>query len=325
MAGGAKAEASRLRWITLIAIVAFIGITAGLVAAEGLILSRDWVFAWAMLGLLAISLSDVKRWLRGLVFDWLPFVGILFVYDIARGAADNLGISPHTSTAIDVDGALFGHPIPTVWLQNHLYHFPHARWYDWGAFVVYLTHFFATFLIAMALWRFAYPQFRRFRTMVLALTAAGFATYVLFPGTPPWLASQEGHLPYLYRVIGEMWNHTGGMYPAAGLFQNGNEYVNEVAAVPSLHAAYPVLFMLFFWRGARPWLRVVLVAYPLAMAFTLVYAGEHYVFDVMLGWIYAAVVYRTVTALEGVLARRRARAPALSADSPVPGTASATM
>src|ERR671935_1560378 len=168
---------ARSHRITLIAILAFIGITAGLVAAEGLILSRDWVFAWAMLGLLAISLSDVKRWLRGLVFDWLPFVGILFVYDIARGAADNLGIKAHTSTAIDVDGALFGHPIPTVWLQQHLYHFPHARWYDWGAFVVYLTHFFATFLIAMALWRFAYPQFRRFRTMVLALTAAGFATY----------------------------------------------------------------------------------------------------------------------------------------------------
>lgn len=313
--------------ITLIAIVLFIGITAGVVAAEGLILSRDWVFAWAMLGLLAISLTDVKRWLRGLVFDWLPFVGILFVYDIARGVADNLGIKPHTSTGIDVDGALFGHPIPSAWLQNHLYHYPTAHWYDYGVFIVYLTHFFATFLIAVFLWRFAYPQFRRFRTMILALTAAGFLTYVLFPATPPWLAAQQGHVPYLYRVIGEMWNHTDGMYPAAGLFQNGNGYVNEVAAVPSLHAAFPLLFTLFFWRRARPWLRVLLAAYPLAMAFTLVYTGEHYVFDVLLGWVYAVAVYGAVTAIERELAkRRRARVPAtaLGSDTRLPETAGAT-
>ena len=322
---------ARSHRITLIAILAFIGATVGLVAAEGLILSRDWVFAWAMLGLLAISIADVKRWLRGLVFDWLPFVGILFVYDIARGVADNIGIAPHTSTGIDVDAALFGHPIPSVWLQNHLYDYAHVHWYDYGAFVVYLTHFFATFVIAMLLWRFAYPQFKRFRTMVLALTAAGFLTYALFPGTPPWLAAQEGHLPFLYRVIGEMWNHTDGMYPAAGLFQNGNEYVNEVAAVPSLHAAFPLLFTLFFWRGARWWIRAILVAYPLAMAFTLVYAGEHYVFDVLLGWIYAGAVYGAVTAVERARERRRARAPVplpaevpRPAEAPLPGTARAT-
>src|SRR5689334_314355 len=316
---------TRSQRITLIGIVVFIGVTVGMVAAEGLILSRDWVFVWAMLGLLALSLTDVKRWVRGILFDWLPFVAILFAYDIARGVADNLGIAPHTSTGIDVDGALFGHPIPSVWLQQHLYDYSHVHWYDYGVFVVYLTHFFATFIIAVFLWRFAYPQFRRFRTMTLALTAAGFLTYVLFPATPPWLASQEGHLPYLYRIIGYMWNYTDGMYPAAGLFQNGNEYVNEVAAVPSLHAAFPVMFLLFFWTPARgkPWLRAILVAYPLAMAFTLVYAGEHYVFDVLLGWIYAVVVYSAVTAIERARARRRvpARKPALATDSALPETA----
>jgi membrane-associated phospholipid phosphatase len=165
--------------------------------------------------------------------------------------------------------------------------------------------------------------------MILALTAAGFLTYVLFPATPPWLASQQGHIPYLYRIIGYMWNHTDGMYPAAGLFQNGNEYVNEVAAVPSLHAAFPLMFTLFFWSSARgrPWLRALLVAYPLAMAFTLVYAGEHYVFDVLLGWIYAVGVYAAVTAVERARAKRRhARVPAARpAEAPLPGTARATI
>jgi membrane-associated phospholipid phosphatase len=84
-----------------------------------------------------------------------------------------------------------------------------------------------------------------------------------------------------------------------------------VAAVPSLHAAYPVLVLLFFWGRARPWLRALLVAYPLAMAFTLVYGGEHYVFDVVLGWVYAVAVFAAVNAFER--ARSRSRAPAETA------------
>src|SRR5689334_25442629 len=33
--------------------------------------SRDWLFAWLLLGLLAVSLADPKRWVRGVVVDWL--------------------------------------------------------------------------------------------------------------------------------------------------------------------------------------------------------------------------------------------------------------
>ncbi|MGZ4201332.1 MAG: phosphatase PAP2 family protein [Thermoleophilaceae bacterium] len=314
------------RRLTVLAILAFIAATVTAVGFEGLILTRDWIFAWVMLGLLALSLSDMKRWFRGIVFDWLPFFGILFVYDLARGFADNVGIKAHTTTAIDVDRALVGGgTIPTVWLQQHLYDPLHPHWYDYGIFAVYLTHFFATVIIAALLWRYSYPLFRRFRTLVLALTAAGFLTYVLFPATPPWLAGQEGHLPYVSRVVGDMWNHDGGMLPAAALFQNGNEYVNDVAAMPSLHAAFPLLITIFFWRGARPWLRVLLVAYPLAMAFTLVHGGEHYVMDVLLGWTYAVAVVVLVNVAERALAARRRRAGArrpVEAALPSPARAS---
>ena len=41
------------------------------------------------------------------------------------------------------------------------------------------------------------------------------------------------------------------------------------------------------FRGKRT---VLLVFYPLAMGFALVYFGEHYVADVILGWIYVVVV-----------------------------------
>jgi hypothetical protein len=300
------------RLATVLALVAFIGASVAMLATQGLVLSHDWLFAWAVLGLLVLSLSDVRRWARGVVVDWLPFAGFLVAYDVARGVADNVGIAPHVSTGIDVDRTLFGSPLPSNALQTHLFDFTTAHWYDYATFVVYLTHFFVTLVIAALLWRFAHAQFRRFRAMVLALAGVGFLTYVLFPAAPPWLAAEQGHLPPIYRTIGYMWGHVGFL-PARGLFENGSGYVNDVAAVPSLHAAYPVLVALFFWRSARLWQRVLLVAYPLAMGFTLVYTGEHYVFDVVLGWLYAAAVYGAVLGLERVRSRGGEAAPAAQA------------
>jgi membrane-associated phospholipid phosphatase len=252
---------------------------------------------WLLLGLLALSLTDIKRWARGVIFDWLPFAGFLLAYDIARGVADNTGIAAHTSTGIDFDRALFGHTLPNNFLQSHLFDIDVAHWYDYVTFFVYLSHFFVTLLVAAFLWRFRYPLFRRWRAMVLGIAGTGFLTYILFPGTPPWLASQEGYLPPITRTIGYMWQHVG-VYPAAALFETSNRYVNDVAAIPSLHAAYTLLVVLFFWSRVPLWARPLLLLYPLAMGFTLVYTGEHYVFDVVLGWVYAVAVYAAVMAFE---------------------------
>jgi membrane-associated phospholipid phosphatase len=287
----------RARIATLAAVLLFIAGTVAAVTFAGLELSTDWLFVWLMLGLLALSLSDVKRWARGVIFDWLPFAGFLLAYDLARGVADNTGIAAHTSTGIDFDRALFGHTLPSNFLQSHLFDFDVAHWYDYVTFFVYLSHFFVTLLIAAFLWRFRYPLFRRWRTMVLAIAGTGFLTYILFPGTPPWLASQEGYLPPITRTIGYMWQHVG-IYPAAALFETSNRYVNDVAAIPSLHAAYTLLVVLFFWTRVPLWARPLLLLYPLAMGFTLVYTGEHYVFDVVLGWVYAVGVYAAVLAFE---------------------------
>ena len=53
------------------------------------------------------------------------------------------------------------------------------------------------------------------------------------------------------------------------------------------------------------------------MAFSLVYAGEHYVFDIFLGWLYAGVVYFVGTwAMDEWARRRAARAEVVTASPP---------
>ena len=97
------------------------------------------------------------------------------------------------------------------------------------------------------------------------------------------------------------------------LFEKGQNYANNVAAMPSLHAAFALLIVLYLWRLVPRWWRPLLALYPLAMAFSLVYSGEHYVVDCIAGWVYAVATFvavnlvfeyraRRVTALEPALA-----------------------
>jgi membrane-associated phospholipid phosphatase len=102
-----------------------------------------------------------------------------------------------------------------------------------------------------------------------------------------------------------------GLKSGAEVFSATSRLANPVAAVPSLHTAYPVLIFLFFWSsvGRRRWL---LALYPLAMSFTLIYTAEHFVFDVVLGWLYAIAVYFVGSAIyadffEPTTRRRSAR------------------
>jgi membrane-associated phospholipid phosphatase len=57
--------------------------------------------------------------------------------------------------------------------------------------------------------------------------------------------------------------------------------------MPSLHAGTTLLVALFFWPLASTLGRAALLGYVLAMAAALVYTGEHYVVDVVAGWLTA--------------------------------------
>ena len=81
-----------------------------------------------------------------------------------------------------------------------------------------------------------------------------------------------------------------GVPQAKALIDEGQAGVNEVAAVPSLHAAISMLITVFFWPRLRKRWRPLLLGYALVMAFSLVYSAEHFVFDILLGWLLTGLV-----------------------------------
>jgi membrane-associated phospholipid phosphatase len=62
--------------------------------------------------------------------------------------------------------------------------------------------------------------------------------------------------------------------------------------------------------------RWLMVLYPLAMGFALVYLGEHWVIDIVVGLIYAIVVHFVMNRVEKWVAMRRERTDQLQPGDP---------
>jgi membrane-associated phospholipid phosphatase len=258
--------------------------------------TSDPLIAFGWLWLATIAWRSDLPWKQHLLFlrDWLPIALLLVVYNVSRGYADNL-FAPHVTALIDADKAMFGGHVPTVWLQQHLYHPGQVQWWEVVVSLVYVSHFLTVPTVAVILWLRSRPQWARYMRRWFTLSVAGLVTYFLYPAAPPWWASLHGYLPDpVARISTAGWN-------AVGLHSAGNtlnalqvEASNPVAAMPSLHTAYAMMAVAFFLPVVRKRWWPLLLAYPLAMTFTLVYSGEHYVIDVLVGWLYVAATFLLV-------------------------------
>jgi hypothetical protein len=279
---------ARLVYVVALAIFVF---------SWGLPLARDQLFLWLLLGLAALSVGARQSW-GAMLLAWLPWLGLLVVYDELRGAVSVLPADAGVGPQIAFDRWLGGGVTPTEWLQRKLWSPTHIHWYDIAVWGVYLTHFFAVWLVGAMLWRRSRDRFGRYAVLTAVLTVAAFLVYWRYPAQPPWLAADLGHLGAVDRIAPSVWDRLG-VSSMQSVYEN-SKLVNTVAAMPSLHAAYPFMLLLFFWPAG--WAaRAALGAYTAAMAFALVYGGEHFVADILAGWALAA------TAFAAVAVARRAR------------------
>jgi hypothetical protein len=301
----------------------FVAVSIALVAATGVRHQRDILITWVLLGIACAAIADPYGHVRRFALDWLPFGAILLAYDSLRGLAGHV-FKVHFLPQIQFDRLVGGGTTPTVELQHWLWH-GHVVWYDVLCWLVYLTHFAFTPLLAVYLWFRNRARFRTFALNVTALAFAALLTYGLYPAAPPWLASRRHLIGPVTRLVPAVWaslpmHWAGGMVEHVyRLVEHGYQYANNVAAVPSLHAAFSLLVAITVWPQRR-WLRPVVAAYPIAMAFSIVYTGEHYVMDVFLGWLYTVAAVASVRAVRSRLA---ARAPAWGIHAPTPSDGAA--
>jgi len=295
-------------------VVRFVGLSSVRVASLagllfGLVLARGGapVLGTALAATAAILYVALERRRADGGF-WLLYVAAFLVFAGLRQVVDELGAPVRAGYVIALDGSLPGADLPTVWLQRLAFDPGRVAAWDVAAVAVHASYFVLPHVVAFVLWRQGSQLFRRYCLALLGAVYAGLLTCLILPTTPPWLASREGLLPRVWHVVPGVWNRAD-----EAVYANGEAAVgpNAVAAMPSLHMAGAVLVALVLWR-ALPWARPLAIAYPAAMALTLVYTGEHYVVDVVAGAALAVAAWAWAPALSRRLAALRpAPVPAL--------------
>lgn len=213
-----------------------------------------------------------------------PFVALLVGYDALRGIVPFISHRVHFTEMINFDKWLFWGQVPTVWLQNLLYR-GQLHWYDYYLYFVYMLHFLAPFILAALIWKYRPSRYWQFAGALLLLSYAGFITYIIYPAAPPWMASEMHLIPTITKISSEVW-WNWGVHSVPNLYAHFNP--NPVAAIPSLHCAYPTLDLLFINKFFGKKAAIPFLIYPLSVWFGVVYLGEHYVIDVFLGILYGA-------------------------------------
>lgn len=261
--------------------VAAVVLAAGIFAVKRNFWTPDTLF------IVLLALAVVFGKARAFLVRFVPFIGLLLVYDSFRGIADDLNKSVHFTEMINFDKFMFGGTLPTEWLQRLWWH-GHVSWYDFYFYFFYTLHFLAPVLVALLIWLKRDKLYWSYMWGFIFLSFAGFLTYVIFPAAPPWMASELGYIDPIHRISSDIW-YAMGVTNFSEVYSKLSP--NEVAAVPSLHAAYPTLLVLFVGK-AFTWRRTWwLWFYPISMWIGIVYLGEHYVFDALLGIVYAVGAY----------------------------------
>lgn len=216
-----------------------------------------------------------------------PFVALLLVYESFRGLADGLNSHVNFSFMIDADKLLGLGQLPTVVLQNWLWH-GSVHWYDFFFYIFYMLHFVLPFGLALLIWKLRVKQYWRYITSFLLVSFGGFLTYLLFPAAPPWMAQDRGLIEPITRISSHVWSALGVQdFPSV----YNKISPNAVAAMPSLHAAYATLVSIYAIRLFKTRWRWAVLVYPFAIYFGTVYQGEHYLIDELAGGLYAVAGY----------------------------------
>ena len=229
--------------------------------------------------------------------DW----GILVAYFVAMGffiqlrdAADETGLRALTDYVLDWELWMFAGVTPSAWLQARIggaSSDPGLPAY-FSAFV-HWSWFVFPHAAVIGAWLFARKMAWRV-TLIVALTFyLGALLYFTVPTAPPWMAADQG----LVEGIARGMNAVGPAILGVELYNWAFAAMaepNPIAAMPSLHfaASFVVVGVGMLLRSRK--VVAVAVAYCIALAFSLVYLGEHYVVDILAGAVVALIAFSAV-------------------------------
>jgi len=275
------------------------------VASIGFMASRQVGLTSEHVIVLGLVVFAVVARARPFVWDWLPFVFVAVMFEDLTSVGAKIAGGVHDVAPILFERSVFGGAIAATWLQDHVGTGVVARWFGISLAAEYLFHFAAPLVAGLWLWLRHRDHFGGFVGAYVLVMGLGFLTYLIYPEMPPWLAAQRGlqHLQPIHRIVVDTLQQVRGF----GTFYSGAD-PEPNAAMPSLHVSVPLIIACSIvavkgWWRWRSWLWML---YPATVSFGVIYLGEHYVSDVVVGLALGAVSFVVAERIQG----RRQAAPA---------------
>ncbi|MBK8700035.1 MAG: inositol phosphorylceramide synthase [Saprospiraceae bacterium] len=241
---------------------------------------------------------------RNFVLGFSFFALFWIIYDGLRILPNYLVNDVHILQPYLIEKAWFGIQHGSELLTpNEYFRLHSSKGLDIASAIFYLTWVPIPLLLAIILFFRNTQALLMFTSCYLFTNILGFVIYYSYPAAPPWYFDTYGNhlrldvmanaagLVNFDRIIG---------FP---LFQNlYTKNSNVFAAVPSLHAAYPVVTWYFSKKYAPKWLTVLVFIDILGIWFSAVYTFHHYIIDVLLG---GAVALTAILIYENILLKTK--------------------
>jgi membrane-associated phospholipid phosphatase len=282
-AAAAPSPAPRTNRVLAAGLAVYLTILATMVAFE----SYTFVLKSSIIPFLLVAAVLSQRF-SGFVNDWAIFLGAVVLFDSLRSAefavTTQFQLPMYAGYAIEWERWLCGGVVAPVSAQQLRAALADPLWIDRFFVLIHASHFLFFLLFGFLLWYVRREAFRTYAAAMVALLYLALLIQFLVPTLPPWLAARDfALLPPTERLINSVYNvHLPTL---AAMFD-----INPIAAMPSLHAAMPALCaLLALHYVGRP--GIVVAIYALAAGAAAVYLGEHYLVDVVAGWVLAAAVY----------------------------------
>ena len=245
-----------------------------------------------------------KPFTRKLILGFSIYIIYWIIFDYMKAFPNYAYNGVNISSLYNFEKQLFGIQQGSVIITpNEYFGFHHNSFLDLLSGIFYLCWIPVPLAYAGVLFYKNRRKFYEFSLTFLLANLVGFIGYYVYPAAPPW---------YVYYYGFDFVAHTPGNTAALGRFDQMvgldifkalySKSSNVFAAMPSLHAAYMLIVVLFSLRSGFSKFTALFILITAGIWFSAIYSNHHYIVDVIAGIATALIAYFLFT---GVLLKTK--------------------
>jgi hypothetical protein len=239
------------------------------------------------LALLFFTSYFSSRITRKLITGFSIFIIFWVIFDYMKAFPNYLYNTVHIESLYNAEKKLFGITsnggvlTPNeYWLVNHF------TFLDALTGIFYLCWVPVPLAFAGYLFFKKREAFLHFSLTFLLVNLVGFVVYYVYPAAPPWYVQQHGFefLPLTPGSVGGL-ERFDTLYNTNTFHSLYAKSSNVFAAMPSLHASYPLIVLFYGIKNKLGKINLVFAIVMIGIWFAAVYNSHHYILDVLAGII----------------------------------------